>query len=272
MPSPRHLNDAWDDEPSLRDRFSEDEEILPLFSEDADDVKIAVRRLVARLRRDPGLEDQLVDALLQSLDDECDDSQATVWILVVLAEARSTEGIDLILRSLLHQDEMIQDAAGMALLRIGVPAIARLMEWVDEDHGHAFNRQAYRILGETGILRDELLHRRIVQFLEERWPIEREQARDPSAIAELAVAFGRLGHRPQLPQLKEVLARVYRGRHFAIEDAIACLEANEDGVPFVPTIAPWEERYGWILSDGAEDDSPEDETPLAPSPFFPPEE
>ncbi|MBN1441196.1 MAG: hypothetical protein JXA90_00740 [Planctomycetes bacterium] len=259
-----------EDTESLRERCSGDEDLLPLFSEDDDAIRSAVRRLVARVPQDAALESELIDALDVSLNEECDETQATAWLAVILGEARSRSAADVLLRALLSPDEQVQDAAGIAILRIGTPAVARLLEWVDEDHGAEFNRQAYRLLGETGILKDELLHRRVVQFLEERWPIERRAAREVSAIEELAVAFGRLGHRRQLPQIKELLARAYRGSHFAIEDAIACLEENEHGSPFVPTIAPWEDRYGWIFEDEASDAQVDPTGLELPDGFLPP--
>ncbi len=240
------------DSPSLRDQV-DDDEILALFTDDADDIKMSVRRLVSRVREDVRLEANLIEALSTAVEEKCDDSQASIWIIVVLGEARSQNSIEVLLRALVYDDEILQDAATVALLRIGGAAIVRLLEWIDEDYGFHFNRVAYRVLGETGILEDAMLHERIVDVLEERWPAELRAPPRENAIEELAGAFARLGHRRQLPALKDVLAKVYGGCQPCIEDAIAIIEENVDGVAFVPTIPPWEDRYGWIFEDELQD-------------------
>lgn len=231
----------------LREQI-EDEEILELFSDDPEGLKAAVRNLVHRARDDAAMESRLIDTLETAVEEGNDDSQASVWIAVVLGEARSQRALGLLIRCLGNDDdEVLQDAAGVALLRVGTPAVRLVMEAVEEEMGRQFNRMAYRFLGDTGVVEDEALHRWLREFLEERLEEERRTPPDESALEELAAAGGRLGHRNLLGSLKEVLARRYRGCNAVLEDAISMLEENEAEVPFVPTIPPWEERYGWLF-------------------------
>jgi len=241
--------DHEDDDESLADLIEEDE-ILALFTEDEEKLRNAIRHLIECAREDLRIESSLIDALEVSLDRGCDDSEASVWIAVVLGEARSRNAAGILIRCLSNdEDEMLQDAAGVALLRIGEPAIVLLMEQIDEGRGRLFNQTAYRLLGETGVLEDEPLHRRVLDFLEERLPIESRAPAGESAVEELVAASARLGHRKLLKPFRQLLARRYSGQNPVIEDAIALLEENEEGVPFVPTIEPWKERYGWLLED-----------------------
>lgn len=234
-----------DGEETLRSRVA-DEDVLSLFEEDPDEVAGGVRRLVRRTENDADLVVQLSDLLAAALDEDCDDSQASIWLAVTLGESGSSLAVPVLLRTLTHPDETLQDAAFVALLRLGPPAISGAMEWVDEDFGLEFARQAYRLLGETGLHQDPVLQERVTAYLEERWEMERAHG-DVRCVEALAEAFARLGHRSMLGEIEAVVDRRFHGSHPLIEDAAASLRDNEAGVAFVPTMPPWSERYGWIF-------------------------
>lgn len=240
------------DPPWLRDQV-DDEEILELFTDNPEQLKHAIRSLIVRSREDLTTESLLIDILETAVDEGTDDSEASAWIAIILGEACSRSALGLLIRCLGNDsDELLQDTAGVALLRVGSPAVILVMDTVEEELGQQFNRAAYRFLGETGVLEDEILNNRVLQFLDERLDREYRASPGESALEELATACGRLGHRKLMAPLKKLLARRYRGYNTALEDAISMLEENEAGVPFVPTIPPWEERYGWLFENDLE--------------------
>jgi hypothetical protein len=242
-------DDLW-----LREQV-EDEEILGLFAEDPAQVHSTVRHLIERAAEDDDLEARLIETLETGVDQLSDDTQASVWIAVVLGEIRSQRSLGVLLRILSDDsDESLVDAASLALLRIGQPAMDKAMDCFDDDPAAVFRCAAYRLLGQAGLIEDPELLQRIGEFLDGRLAAERGPNGDPRALEAVAEAYGRLGMRSQLEALREVLKEDFHGSNFAVQDSIEMLEENSSGTPFVPTIAPWRERYGWLF-DGEGDDA-----------------
>ena len=176
-----------------------------------------------------------------------------LWIVAILAEARSQTAIHTLMRSFAMEDEeSLCNAAGIALLRIGVPALEALMEWIDEEPGLDLRRQTYRLLGDCGVIEERGYIEDIKEFLRAR--IAREQLREPAdrALEEAIAASARLGDYEQLDNLREIFVQGYEGRNTSIQDSIESLAENPDGIPFVPSMTPWEESYGWIFEEDLE--------------------
>src|SRR2546425_948737 len=115
------MKDRADDSgevPWLRDMV--DADLEPLFSEDQRVLERTVRSMIRSVVDESDLEGQLVDLLETSLEHQNDDSSASLCATIILGEARSTRAIGVLQRSLASDnDETLQDAASVALLRIG---------------------------------------------------------------------------------------------------------------------------------------------------------
>lgn len=233
-----------EDTPWLREMV--DAELLGLFADDDDEIARAVRHFIALAGEQDGVEDQLIDLVYTSLEHRNDDSSASMWAIVVLGEIGSVRSIP-VLRQALLADEVLQDAAQIALLRIGNPAVEAIMDAVDEEEDPRLNRAAYPLLGMIGVLEDDLMNERVANFLQARIPVERRTARGDNALEELFQAIARIGDRRQLESMKAILREEFSENHPALQDAIELLEENVAGVAIGVSTPPWEERYGWIL-------------------------
>jgi hypothetical protein len=241
----------------------DDEEIAALFTDDEESLKLAVRHLIARAREDLVLERALIDTLDLAIEESCDDVEAAPWIAVILGELGSPSALGALSRAIYQEDdELLQDAASVALSRIGPEAVAYLIDEFD-DRGISFQRAAYRVLGDAGVLEDDAVLRRVRDFLEDRFPIEANAGAAESSIEEIADAAARIGHRGLLEPIREALVSRFSGHHPILEDAIERLEENAAGLPFVPTIKPWEDRYGWLYEDSAENARVRRDRPLS---------
>jgi len=148
------FEDLVGDVPLLRDHV-DDPDLRGLFEDDSSDVQIAVRELLGQARADDSMADRLIEALETSVEECVDDTDASAWIAVVLGEIGSVEAILVLLRCLVDDDdEILQDAAYVAILRIGPHALRALMEWLDEEPGQSLRQQGYRLLGDSAILED----------------------------------------------------------------------------------------------------------------------
>ncbi len=139
----------------LRDEVG-DPTIRTLFEEESGEFESAVRELVERASSDDRVADLLIETLESSVDEFIDDTDASSWIAIILGEARVHAAIDVLLRTFaIDDDETLQDAASVALLRIGPTALESLMEWLDEEPGRHLRREGYRLLGESGLVEHE---------------------------------------------------------------------------------------------------------------------
>ena len=241
-----------DSTPWLRDMVEDD--LLDLFSEDSSVLQDAVRRLIARAPDDPELELRLVDLLDAAVEHEMDDSSASLCATIVLGEIRSTRAVGTLVRSLSRDfDEALQEAAGVALLRIGAPGLEGLMEAIEESEGRDLAAPGYMILGRSGVIDDAGLRRKVLDFLEARCAVEDVRPRSESALTELFLATAYLGDRSRIPFIKTWLAARPAGSEPGAQDAAEILEENEAGVPIVGDVAPWEESYGWLFGDARDE-------------------
>ncbi len=238
--------------PSLKDLLDEPE-LLCLFTEDRQQLKEAVRDLVNRALEDGDIQGRLVDALELAIDENLGEEEAVLWIIAILAESRSQGAIHTLLRSFaLEEEESLSQASGIALLRIGVPALEALMEWVDEEPGLDLRRQTYSLLGDCGIIEEQEYLEEIREFLRARIARELTKPAGEGALEEAATASARLGDHGFLDMLRRIFRENYGGMNPSLQDAIELLEENPEAVPFVPTISPWEESYGWVFEDDLE--------------------
>ncbi len=239
-----------DDTPWLSEMV--DEELLVLFSEDTEDIARGVLHLLRLATIRPDVEEQLVDLIDAALEHSNDDAQAATWATVILAELGSSLGIGVIQRALLAEnDETLQNTAAVALLRLGSRGLDAVMETIEETQSPTFNRHAYRVLANTGVLEDPDTTQRVTEFLEERVPIERGLPPQDRVLEELADALARVGARENISVLKEILAEEFQGSNCALEDSIAMLEENDSGDPIGAHTPPWEELYGWMFERAA---------------------
>ena len=241
-------SDDRDDIPWLRDMV--EEELRELFSDDEMVVHAAVRRLVAEAPGEPWLEQQLIDLLDTSLSLHNDDTSASVWASLVLGEIRSRRGVEVLLRSLAtDEDEELQDAAKVALLRVGAPAVQAIMDGLEGEDNPGLHVPGYAVLGSIGALEDAALRRTVLDFLGERLELERAHPAAERALDAVCLALAQLGDRERLERLRRMLAEDFGGRHAGLREASEMLEENPTGEPIVRNFAPWEERYGWLFED-----------------------
>ena len=239
-----------DDTPWLQDMI-DDEELQTLFTEDEEELQRGVRFLIRRTLEDADLESRLVDLVDLALEHRNDATNASVWATVVLGEARSQLAIGTLERSLAaDHDEVLQDAAMVALLRIGTPALEAVMDTVDDDASVILRRAAYGLLGLTAVLEDDLLTERVGEFLKSRIGLERSLDVSEQALEELFTALASLGRRDALDDMHATLREDrHSSQNPALLDALERLENNAEGTAFVGNISPWEERYGWLFGD-----------------------
>ena len=231
-----------------------DADLEPLFSEDQRVLGRTVRSMIRSVVDESDLEGQLVDLLETSLEHQNDDSSASLCATIILGEARSTRAIGVLQRSLASDnDETLQDAASVALLRIGAPAVLSLLEALEDEADPRLCAPAYSLLGMVGALEDDGLKQATRDFLESRVEVERKKAPGERALEQLFRASAQLGHRELFPLMKRVLAEDYHGHCPGIQDSIEMLEENTAGVPLVTSTPPWEERYGWLFDDDPEE-------------------
>jgi len=238
--------------PSFRD-LAEEPHLLSLLSDDRQEIAQSVRSLVDRCLEDGDFQASLTDTIETAVEEGCGDDQAVLWIVAALAEARSQNAIHALLRSFaMEEEESLSHAAGIALLRIGVPAIEALMEWIDEEPGADLRKLTYRLLGDCGMLDEQDYVENVKEFLRAR--VLREQAREPGeqATEEAIAAAARLGDYEFLDHLREIFTQSFNSKNTSIQDSIETLQENPEGLPFIPTISAWEENFGWIFEEDLE--------------------
>lgn len=238
--------------PSFKD-LVEEPELLDLFTEDRQEIARVVRGLVERATEDGDFQGRLADALDTAIDENFGEDEAALLIVAVLAEVRSQASIHTLLRSFaMEEEETLSHACGIALLRIGVPALDALMEWVDEEPGLDLRRQTYRLLGDCGALEEKNYIEDVREFLRQRTLRELNRPIGERALEEAAAASARLGDYEHLEELRRIFTQEYAGMNPGLQDSIELLEENPEGIPFVPTISAWEESYGWMFKEDLE--------------------
>ncbi len=226
-----------------------DEQIAGLFTDDEATIAATVSRLLERLPYDEGLEETLVDTLQLGLDLENDDTRGSVWIALLLGEAAVSRAVPVLLQAVSSDDdEELQCAAGIALLRCGTRGVEALLRGIEDDSpSPVFLRAAFGLLGCVGSLRDEGLLTAVKQFLTETLDSEVIDRESDVLVEGIALAAARLGHRELLPRLRDVQRRHFLGRSPPLDDAIEMLEEGPPDVAFVSDLLPGEEEYAWAF-------------------------
>ncbi len=252
MQNPLEGDDDALDQPWLKDMV--DEQLLPLFHEDERKLRRAVRHFIRAAQDDSEVEEKLIELLETALEEGNDDTSASLMTTIILGEARSIAAIPILVRCLASEaDETLQDAAHVALLRMGPVAVRRIVELMEDSDDRLLLRSGYGLLGQVGVLGDLDLTDEVRQFLRDRVEVERKKSAEETVIEELFRASALLGDLEQLDRLKAVLEDDFRGRNAGLQDIREMLEQNPEGVPFIATPPPWESRHGWLFEDEREE-------------------
>ena len=239
-----------EDLPWLREMV--EDELLGLFSDDAGEVKRTTRLLARRAADDATITDELIEALRTSIERGNDDTEASVWMALLLGEIADLQALPVLFLGLGCGDEAIQEAAGDALLKIGPPAVAALLEEFDEEPSAEFADAGYRLLGAVGSFEDAELREKVMDFLLEQVPREAVKPPRDRRIESLFQASALLGDRRMLEPMTRLLQEVFRGRNAAILDAREMLQENEKGAPVVSDPLPWVESHRWLFEEDLE--------------------
>jgi len=241
--------DRGEDEeiPWLREMVEDD--LLGLFSDTSEEVARTARILVARAADDSTVTERLIEALRTSIERQNDDTQASIWMALLLGEIRDISALPVLFLGLGGDDEALQEASGDALLKIGARAIEALMDEFDEEPGLELTEAAYRLLGSVGSLKDPALRERTMDFLAER--VDREAAKPPGerCIESLFQASALLGDRRTLAAMDRILRERFGGNNPAIRDSREMLLENAEGVPLVCDRPPWVAAYRWLFEE-----------------------
>ncbi|MEE3200183.1 MAG: hypothetical protein VX254_09145, partial [Planctomycetota bacterium] len=121
-----------------------------------------------------------------------------------------------------------------------------------EEPGLDLRRQTYGLLGDCGVLEEQEYLEDIREFLRARTARELSKPAGERALEEAAAAIARLGDHSFLDDLRRIFMKDYGGANPGLQDSIELLEENPESIPFIPTISPWEECYGWIFEEDLE--------------------
>jgi hypothetical protein len=241
--------DDPDGEPGRWLREMVDDRILGLFSDEAEDVRKAARRILAVATDDPSVVEELTDALRTSILEGNDDTQGSLWIAILLGEIGDRSALPILILGLGSEDEPLQEASRDGILRMGAPGVDALIEELEGDPGPELLDAGYRLLGYAGSLGDPGVRERAMDFLAER--VEREAAK-PSGeckIESLFQAGALLGDRRMLEAMDRVLRTRFKGNNAAIQDSREMLAENAAGEPLVFDSPPWIEEHRWLFEE-----------------------
>ncbi len=230
---------------SLRDDV--DERLLGLFSEDPSLQRTIVSELIERAPTEPDLEEALVEALEMSLEHWNDDTQATLWIVVILGEISLERAVPVIYQALSTEDELYVAAAVRAFRRIGDAAFNMLLENLDaEKMTEDTFSSAMRVL-EGVRLHDvpgtrEVIEQQLITFISQ--PKKGRRGELCSEAAALTLAhIGCPQARDAIEHLHNV---VYRRSNSFLQEALDLIDDLPDGVPSEAEL-PWHEEFRWAL-------------------------
>ena len=247
---PQTPDDTSDELPWLREMVEED--LLGLFGESRREVARTARTLMVRAEGDPTVAEALVEAAQTAVLRGNDDTQASSWMLLILAELRDPIALPVLFAALGSDDEMLQEIAVDAVLHFGAAAVEPLLERMEqstteEGESALFSESAYRVLSQVGSFEDPPLRERVMDFLLDR--VEWESSRPAGAcrVEALFQASAVLGDRRMLAPMDRVLKLRFRGRNAAIADALEMLRDNTDGAPVVHDPPPWIEAHRWLF-------------------------
>ncbi len=229
-----------------------DDDFLGLFSELSDEVARTTRQLALRAADDPSVPERLIEALRTSIQEQNDDTQASVWMALLLGEIRDPLGMEVLILGLGGDDETIQEAAGDALLKMGPPAIDALIDELWDDPSPQLAEAGYRLLGNTGSLNDEGLLERARNFLADQVDREAAKPQEERRLESLFQASALLGDRRMLEVMDRILRERFGGTNAGIFDSREMLRENATGSPVVHDALPWVEAHRWLFDEDPE--------------------
>ncbi len=239
-----------DETPWLREMA--DEEVEDLFEENPQTLQRIVHRYLERLAIDDHLADDFIDTLLQSLEHHNDDTDATLWIILILGKAGIIQAIHPIIQALGDSEsEEIQRVANIALLMLGEPAVNALLDFLEEEEEQPapeLSLAAYKLFGHLGYLDDPQLHQRVIEFLRVRLELDGIREQGLRLQEEAALALSLLGDLKAQEKIKELQQKLDQEHNPAFLDALEHLEENKNGAPLALDKIPGEEDYEWIFA------------------------
>jgi hypothetical protein len=267
MNLPETLSDH-DDAPWLRDTLADD--LVGLCSESKHTVQMAVRDLVDRIPHDRALENLLIETLETAVTEQNDDSEASIWLALIIAETGAAQGIPALLLALEHGEEELQHVARLALLKLGTPAVANLLAILEDDlPSEALLRASCDLLGNVGFCGDEALTARVIDLLRGKLEDVFVASLPADIIEHCSLALSRLGDREALTLIVRVQKEHFEAENVVLKDVIEWLEEQTPGTMILGERIPGEEDYEWAFQyapDAAnkppatDDESSEDRT------------
>lgn len=230
-----------------------DDELLGLFGDEKAEVARCARNLATRAVSDSSVLDLLIEALRASIIHRNDETQASIWIALILGEIGDPSSLPVLILGLGGEDESIQEAARDAILMIGPAGIEALMEEMEEEEpGPELIEAGYRLLGMAGNFNDPVLRERVMDFLADR--VELEVAKPPGEcrIESLFHASSLLGDRRMLQVMDRILRERFGGRNTAIQDYREMLSENTGGDPLIYDGPPWIVESRWLFEEDLE--------------------
>jgi hypothetical protein len=230
-------------------RESVDDRILGLFSDEAEDVRKAARRILAVTPDDPSVVEELTGALRTAIVEGNDDTQGSLWVALLLGEIGDRSTLPVLILGLSSEDETLQEACRDGILRMGAPGVDALIEELEGDPGPELLDAGYRLLGYAGSLGDPGVRERAMDFLSEC--VEREAAKPAGEckIESLFQAGALLGDRRMLEAMDRILRIRFKGMNAAIQDSREMLSENKTGEPLVFDSPPWIEEHRWLFEE-----------------------
>lgn len=237
-----------------------DERLQGLFDDDPAVQHRTVWELIERVPTEPDLEEALLETLELSFSEWTDDTQATLWIAVILGELRTERAVPLLARGLGSDDEPVVAAVVRALRRIGAPAYDYLLEQLDDD---AFAIEPWRaavtalegVRGEAAPpgLR-ETVEERLITLLHR--PVDDRESVYRAEQAALSLA--RIG----VPRAKEPIERLHnevlgRANSF-LQEALDILAEHPEGTPLSSDLE-WTDEFRWVADADPGGELPDDE-------------
>ena len=267
MSAPEVSEQYDDDSPWLRETLPDD--LVGLCSDSQHTVQMAIRDLLDRIPHDRTLETRIIQTLETAVAEQNDDTEASIWLALVIAEAGASEGIPTLLLALEHGDEDLQQAARIALLKLGTDAVSSLLVVLeDEVPSDALMRASLELLGNVGFCGDEALTTRVIDLL--RGKLEDAFVESPpiEIVEQCALALSRLGDREALALVSRVQKEYFDAENVVLKDVIEWLEEHPPGTVVMGERIPGEQDYEWAFQYAPEaatkgpiaddDETPED--------------
>ncbi|MEM7167816.1 MAG: hypothetical protein AAF581_20360 [Planctomycetota bacterium] len=233
-------------------RDNVDAQIVGLFSEEQDVVGATIQELVEGVATDEDLIDTLLETLQQSLDEQCDETQGTAWIALILGELEVLEALGPLLQATsCDDDEVLVMAAVRSLRRLGRPAFATILERLEEDDDYEAAAFAAAVQVLEGVQLHDLsdvqaeVEEALIAYLERA---RAEQQFAPIAkIEAVAVALAHLGVARARPVIEAINEQLLAGNAF-LQEALEIMEEQPGGVP-CSAAASWLEEFHWAFGE-----------------------